>query len=98
MQPHILINYENQPQLFINYQNQLLTYRIIWHISPPYVARARQMPSLRRGLIAKGFTMVDGLCAIQILQRPSQRGGLYARGAYSEGGAYMPDYTVFVIA
>jgi len=25
-----------------------------WYISPPYVARARQMPSLRRGLIAKG--------------------------------------------
>ena len=32
-------------------------YRINWHISPPYVARARQMPSLRGGLIAKGFTM-----------------------------------------
>jgi hypothetical protein len=29
-------------------------YRINWYISPPYVARARQMPSLRRGLIAKG--------------------------------------------
>jgi hypothetical protein len=53
-----------------------LEYRIIWHISPPYVARARQMPSLRGGLIAKGFTMVDSLCAIQILQRPSLRGGL----------------------
>jgi hypothetical protein len=31
-----------------------VAYRINWHISPPYVARARQMPSLRRGLIAKG--------------------------------------------
>jgi hypothetical protein len=29
-------------------------YRIIWFISPPYVARARQMPSLRGGRIAKG--------------------------------------------
>jgi hypothetical protein len=28
--------------------------------------------------IAKGFTMVDGLCAIQILQRPFARRGLYA--------------------
>jgi hypothetical protein len=25
---------------------------------------------------------------------PLSGGGLYARGAYSEGGAYMPDYTV----
>ena len=25
---------------------------------------------------------------------PLLGGGLYARGAYSEGGAYMPDYTV----
>ena len=55
-------------------------YRIIWHISPPYVARARQMPSLGGGLIAKGFTMVDGLCAIQILQRPSARGGTICEG------------------
>ena len=44
-----------------------LYYRIIWLISPPYVARARQMTLSRGGLIAKGFTMVDGLCAIQIL-------------------------------
>jgi hypothetical protein len=29
------------------------------------------------GLIAKRFTMVDGLCAIQILQRPSAGGGSY---------------------
>jgi hypothetical protein len=29
-------------------------YRINWHIRPPYVARARQIPSLRGGLIAKG--------------------------------------------
>jgi hypothetical protein len=29
-------------------------YRIYWHISPPNVARARQMPSVRRGLIEKG--------------------------------------------
>jgi hypothetical protein len=32
-------------------------YRINWHIRPPYVARARQMPSVRGGRIAKGFTM-----------------------------------------
>jgi hypothetical protein len=44
------------------------------------VARARQMPSLRRGLIEKGFTMVDGLCAIQILQRPFARRGFIAKG------------------
>ena len=30
------------------------TYRIYWHIVPPYVARARQMPSLRGGTIQKG--------------------------------------------
>jgi hypothetical protein len=29
-------------------------YRIYWFISPPYVARARQIPSLKGGLIAKG--------------------------------------------
>ena len=52
------------------------SYRIYWHIRPPYVARARQMPSLRGGLIAKEFTMVDDLCAIQILQRRSAWGGL----------------------
>ena len=40
--------------------------------------------------------MVDGLCAIQILQRPFAGGGLYDRGAYSEGGAYMPINTVRV--
>jgi hypothetical protein len=33
---------------------------------PPYVARARQMPSLRRGH-RKGIYYVDGLCALQIL-------------------------------
>ena len=27
-------------------------------------------------------------------QRPSARGVLYTRGYYSEGGYYMPDYTV----
>jgi hypothetical protein len=57
-------------------RDSTFSYRIIWHIRPPYVARARQMPSLRGGLIAKGFTMVDGLCAIQILQRRSAWGGL----------------------
>jgi hypothetical protein len=31
--------------------------RINWSISPPYVARARQMTLSRGGLIAKGFTM-----------------------------------------
>jgi hypothetical protein len=30
--------------------------------------------------IAKGFTMVDGLCAIQILQRRSAWGGLIYEG------------------
>jgi hypothetical protein len=39
-------------------------YRIIWHISPPYVARAAEM---RGGLIEKGIYYVDGLCAIHIL-------------------------------
>ena len=38
--------------------------------------------ALSRGdLIAKRFTMVDGLCAIQNLQRRSAGGG-----SYSEGG------------
>jgi hypothetical protein len=32
----------------------LNTYRINWLIRPPYMARARQMPSLRRGRIEKG--------------------------------------------
>jgi hypothetical protein len=44
------------------------------------MARARQMPSLKRGLIAKGFTLVDGLCAIQILQRPFAKRGLISQG------------------
>jgi hypothetical protein len=30
--------------------------------------------------LSKGFTMVDGLCAIQILQRPFARRGLIAKG------------------
>jgi hypothetical protein len=51
------------------------------------MARARQMPSLRRGLIAKGFTMVDGLCAIQILQRTFARRGLINPGG---GGGVKP--------
>jgi hypothetical protein len=42
------------------------------------------------GLIAKGFTMVDGLCAIQILQRPFAR-----RGLICQGGLYIVD-TVFL--
>jgi hypothetical protein len=44
------------------------------------VARVRPMASLRRGLIAKGFTMVYGLCAIQILQQHFARRGLIAKG------------------
>jgi hypothetical protein len=56
-------------------------YRINWLISTPFVARARQMPSLRREFIAKGFTIVHGLCAIQILLRPFHR-----RRAYKPGG------------
>ena len=43
------------------------TYRINWHIVPPYVARARQIPSLKGGTIEKGIYYVDGLCTIQIL-------------------------------
>jgi hypothetical protein len=31
-----------------------MIYSINWHISHPYVARARQMPSLKEGLIATG--------------------------------------------
>ena len=31
-----------------------MQYRINWFISPPYVARARQMPSLRGGAYSKG--------------------------------------------
>ena len=42
-------------------------YRINWHISPLYVARARQMTLSRGGIIEKGIYYVDGLCAIQIL-------------------------------
>ena len=45
--------------------------------------------ALSRGdLIAKRFTMVDGLCAIQNLQRRSAGGGSYSEGSY------MPVYTV----
>ena len=40
--------------VFVAQGTVALNYRINWYISPPYVARARQMPSLRRGLIAKG--------------------------------------------
>jgi hypothetical protein len=38
--------------------------------------------------------MYDGLCAIQILQRPSGRGVLFSRVSYSEGGSYIPVDTV----
>jgi hypothetical protein len=40
-----------------NVTHSAATYRINWFISPPYVARARQMTLSRGGLIAKGFTM-----------------------------------------
>jgi hypothetical protein len=45
----------------------LSNYRINWHISPHYVARARQMTLSKVGLIEMGIYYVDGLCAIQIL-------------------------------
>jgi hypothetical protein len=44
--------------LFVKEQH----YRINWYISPPYVARARQMPSLRRGLIV---IVIAGIGSVQ---------------------------------
>jgi hypothetical protein len=44
--------YKHMPELLAPY-----IYRINWFISPPYVARARQMTLSRGGFIAKGFTM-----------------------------------------
>jgi hypothetical protein len=51
----------------------------------------------RRELIAKGFTMVDGLCAIQVLQRPFARRGLINGGGIATGRAYIPINTVILI-
>jgi hypothetical protein len=34
-------------------------YRINWHIAPPHVARARQIPSLSRGLICQSYKMSE---------------------------------------
>jgi hypothetical protein len=53
---------------------KLLPYKLVY--KSPYVARVRQMLSLRRGLIAKGFNMVDGLCLSGGIGRRS--GGLPA--------------------
>jgi len=38
----------------VRIRKKIWAYRIYWHIRPPYVARARQMPSLRGGTIQKG--------------------------------------------
>jgi hypothetical protein len=69
----------DQASLLRNDKLESNDYRIIWHISPPYVARARQMPSLRGGAYSKGI----------YYGRWSVRHTNFA-ATLSQGGAYMP--------
>jgi hypothetical protein len=69
-------------------------YRIIWHISPPNVARARQMPSLG-GAYSKGIYYCRWSVRHTNFAATLRQEGAYMRGGLiAKGGAYMPDYTV----